>query len=463
MLLSVVIPCHGGVADTRACIASLLAQEEPSPIEIVVVDNDSRDGTGDLAAEFGGAVRVLPQSRNLGFAGGVNRGVQAAEGTHLLILNNDTLAAPRMVRRLLDALHGDPRIALAAPVSNRVKGRARIDVGALGEDAAARADVERALTETAGGRIEDAETLAGLCLLLRRALIEEIGGFDERFALGNFEDDDFCLRARLRGHRLVIVRDAFLHHWGSRTFHALGVDYREVLAAHERLFAAKWQDDPAGAAWLARGDRVRAGELAARALSAHPHWPDAHWLRADGAAARGRTAAAIAHVRAFLDACPCHPQAALRLAQLHLAAGDETAGRRALQQALARLPLHGPAAAATLAQLAERCSADGRGREALEHLRSAVDLDPQDAELHNRLGAALMDRGEFAPAAEHLARAAELGSPHGETNLGVCQWRSGDIDGAIATLRAAAVRDPDNALARHNLAQACAALTARSR
>ena len=71
--------------------------------------------------------------------------------------------------------------------------------------------------------LQDVESLAGLCLMFDRTTLEALGGFDEVFGLGNFEDDDLSLRARLRGGRLVVVRSAFVHHRGSRTFKALGV------------------------------------------------------------------------------------------------------------------------------------------------------------------------------------------------------------------------------------------------
>jgi GT2 family glycosyltransferase len=80
-----------------------------------------------------------------------------------MVLNNDTLAAPSLVARLVRALRGDPRIALAAPVSNHVKGPARLALGELGTTAEGRAEIERALSAGCGGKLEDVETLSGLC------------------------------------------------------------------------------------------------------------------------------------------------------------------------------------------------------------------------------------------------------------------------------------------------------------
>ena len=258
MEVSVVIPCHGGARETVECLHSLRAQD-PSPhfdeLEILVVDNASPDDTCAQAGQVPG-VKVLRQPHNLGFAGGVNAGLRSARGAFLVILNNDTLAGPNLIHRLLDPLLRDQRIAITAPVSNHVKGIARVDTGELGIESADRREVESVLHECAGGKLQDTESLAGLCLAMSRRTHQRIGEFDEVFGRGNYEDDDFCLRARLLGYRLVVVRDAFLHHLGGRTFQALGLDYAETLGETEARFADKWRGDPVGRSTLAvhRGD-----------------------------------------------------------------------------------------------------------------------------------------------------------------------------------------------------------------
>ena len=80
----------------------------------------------------------------------------------------------------------------------------------------------------------------GFCLLFRRSLVHEIGLLDEQFGLGNFEDDDYCQRARRAGHRCVIARNVFVHHFGGVTHRAEGIDHRALLAHNERLYHKKW-------------------------------------------------------------------------------------------------------------------------------------------------------------------------------------------------------------------------------
>ncbi len=87
--------------------------------------------------------------------------------------------------------------------------------------------------------------VAFLCTLIKREVIEKLGGLDERFAPGNFEDDDYCLRAQEAGFKTVIAKDVFIHHFGSKSFKADGEKkYAERLAVNKNIFIEKWGADP---------------------------------------------------------------------------------------------------------------------------------------------------------------------------------------------------------------------------
>jgi hypothetical protein len=83
--------------------------------------------------------------------------------------------------------------------------------------------------------------LSGFCLLMKRDVYTQIGGLDERFGLGLFDDDDLAERARRAGFELAVARDLFVHHYGSRTFLGNGIDMDALLAENSRRFAAKWE------------------------------------------------------------------------------------------------------------------------------------------------------------------------------------------------------------------------------
>ncbi|MFI5456415.1 MAG: glycosyltransferase, partial [Isosphaerales bacterium] len=82
--------------------------------------------------------------------------------------------------------------------------------------------------------------LSGFCLLMKQAVHDAIGGLDERFGLGLFDDDDLAERARRAGFELAVAHDLFIHHFGSRPFAGNGIDAEKLLDENARRFAAKW-------------------------------------------------------------------------------------------------------------------------------------------------------------------------------------------------------------------------------
>jgi len=144
---------------------------------------------------------------------------------------------------MLEALHSNPRIGLIGPCSNFVGSEQQITVNyesLTGLDAFA-----WEWGKANDRKVIDTHRLIGFCLLMRRELIDAIGLLDERFGVGCFEDDDYCLRAIQAGWRAAIAQDAFVHHFGGRTFAGSGFDLPAILRQNERLFREKWAPDVA--------------------------------------------------------------------------------------------------------------------------------------------------------------------------------------------------------------------------
>ena len=261
-LTSIIIVTHNQLDYTRLCVESILART-PEPFELIFVDNGSGDGTVEELKGLGVRGWGLEQNRpervivavnaeNRGFPAAANQGIRAATGEQILLLNNDTIVTTAWLRRMLRAMESNPAIGMVGPVSNFVSGQQQIEgvgsresgVGEEGNDEL-RARIEefaRKWGAANDGRLIETERLVGFCLLIRREVIDRIGFFDERFGIGNFEDDDYCRRAREAGFNLVIAADSFVHHFGGRTFIGSGVDHGALMRRNERLFREKWMN-----------------------------------------------------------------------------------------------------------------------------------------------------------------------------------------------------------------------------
>lgn len=389
-LVSIVILVLNQLEHTRRCLESL-HQFTPTEHEILIVDNGSDQETAEWLVSHANHhpdVRLIRNSVNRGFAAGNNQALAIARGTHVLLLNNDTVVTAGWLERMLAVLDRFPGAGIVGPRSNRVAGPQWVehpgytDLGQLPEFAAAWASRN-------DGKSRPVGRVIGFCLLARTSVIEAIGGLDERFGSGNFEDDDFCLRARLAGFESRIADDAFVHHVGSQTFQGARIDYRAAMLTNWGLFKEKW-NIPADTA-LDGGYRLpsglRPGESIRTPLpnlhTSHDASPDGKsWSDraqpASAAPAKNSPASATApapatairlpdcarlghlgpargqleqrHLREAwlatlqaLEARPFHPEALLLLAEIAEAAGDSAAAYQCAQRACDLVPDWKPA------------------------------------------------------------------------------------------------------------------------
>jgi FkbM family methyltransferase len=239
-LTSIVVVAHNQLAYTRRCLDSVRRFTD-EPYELIVVDNGSSDGTPEYLPSRPG-VQLIANADNRGFPAAANQGIRAARGQQVLLLNNDCVVTTGWLTRLLAALGSAPDVGLAGPCSNFVSGAQHVAVG-YEEDLLGLDGFAWDWGKANDGVREDTDRLVGFCLLARRELVDRIGLLDERFGVGCFEDDDYGRRALRAGYRLVIARDAFVHHFGGRTFLGTRCDFAALMAKNRQLFEAKWQEE----------------------------------------------------------------------------------------------------------------------------------------------------------------------------------------------------------------------------
>ncbi|HEX3872810.1 MAG TPA: glycosyltransferase family 2 protein [Solirubrobacteraceae bacterium] len=195
-----------------------LATQTYAPLEVLVVDNGSRDDSLAWLADHWPDVEVLRIETNIGVAAALNRGVGAARGEYVALLNNDLELEPAWVTELVDALARHPEAASAACKLRSYHRRDRLD-GAGDILTRAITGNRRGLDEVDHGQYDDAQEVfaptAGAALY-RASAFARVGLFDESF-FAYLEDVDWGLRARLLGLACRYVPTAVGYHMGSAT------------------------------------------------------------------------------------------------------------------------------------------------------------------------------------------------------------------------------------------------------
>lgn len=244
-LVSLVIVTFNNLVFTRMCLESVLVNTEYPNYEIIVVDNGSSDGTTgylqDLATSYP-QIQVVFNDRNCGFAIANNQGLAIATGEVLVLLNNDTLVPKGWLTGLVKHVE-DPTVGLVGPVTNRAGNQAQINVAYRTYGDFVRFAHNRSQK---AAELVDLRTLTMFCVAMRRELYLRIGPLDERFEVGMFEDDDYSMRIRAAGYRVVCAEDVFVHHFGQASIGKLAAtgEFGQLFNANRRRFEKKW-----GIAW----------------------------------------------------------------------------------------------------------------------------------------------------------------------------------------------------------------------
>ncbi len=208
---SVIVPVWNGREDLPDCLDALLAQERP-PLEIIAVDNASQDGSAQLIQERYPQVRLIRNPRNLGFSGGCNVGLRAAQGDVLILLNQDTVVDPGWLGELLRLLEMEPDIGVAGGKALYPDGRLQHAGGYVNARGEA---IHYGHGQADTGQFDECRDVAyvtGAGLAITRRALDAAGFLDEGFWPGYYEDVDWCFRVRRAGYRVVYTPRAVMVH-----------------------------------------------------------------------------------------------------------------------------------------------------------------------------------------------------------------------------------------------------------
>lgn len=262
---------------TTACLRSVLEETVTSSFEVIVVDNDSSDGSADAIAREFPQVELLRLDENIGFARANNLASQTARGSRILLLNPDTVVLDRAIDTLVD-------FAKASPERGIVGGRTLFPDGSLnptsvwGRPTLWSAFLHATCLSTAFPRttffsprqmgswkrdgVRQVDVVSGCFLLIKRNLWIELDGFDEEYFMYG-EDVDLCIRASASRYRPLFTPEATIIHHGGASEPVRDEKMIRLLRAQVRTMRKHWSRP---GAWI--GTQLLAAGAGARLIAA---------------------------------------------------------------------------------------------------------------------------------------------------------------------------------------------------
>lgn len=235
-LVSIIIPNYNGKEYLENCFSSLLKLNYLN-YEIVLVDNDSKDGSIEFTKKNYPQIKVIQNKENLGFAEANNIGYHNAGGNYILFLNNDTTIDPNFLSILVEEIEKDKYIGGVQPKILQMDDPKKLDcVGGF-------------LTSTGilyhFGYGKDADSpkynqklwifsMKGAAMLFKREVLEKVGLFDKYF-FAYFEETDLCHRIWLAGYKILYVPRAIIYHKGGGTNSKMSNSYIQFHSFKNRI------------------------------------------------------------------------------------------------------------------------------------------------------------------------------------------------------------------------------------
>ena len=207
--VSIIIVNYNGKELLQKCLDSLLNVKYDN-FEIILVDNNSTDGTVEFITKNHPSIIIIKLDSNKGFAEPNNVAAKISKGKYLLFLNNDTVVTPNFISEMVKVMETDKKIAVCQSLLLKPDG----SVDSSGDFIDHLGVVYNSKTKI--DEIREVSSARGASMLVRSDIFEKLDGFDQKFFI-TFEDVDLCWRSWILGYRVLIIPTSIVYHEGGIT------------------------------------------------------------------------------------------------------------------------------------------------------------------------------------------------------------------------------------------------------
>ncbi|MCK4248270.1 MAG: glycosyltransferase, partial [Candidatus Omnitrophica bacterium] len=236
-ITTIIMPVRNALDYAKIAVQSI-RDHTSCPYKLIII-NDGSDAETTAWINDQADVLSLQNVNSLGFPTACNLGLECVDTPYCMIINSDIKVTPGWLCKMLATMKANEDIGILGPMTNKASGP-QVDTGINYRNDQELNAYAKKLEMGYRPRLKTFQRIVFFCALIRSELISKIGLLDESFGLGNFEDDDYCLRSIKAGYKNVIDQGVFVHHYGSQTFKTQNLDYVKIMKTAEARFRAKW-------------------------------------------------------------------------------------------------------------------------------------------------------------------------------------------------------------------------------
>lgn len=221
--VTIIIPVYKGIFETQRCLQSVLNSNNETKFNLLIINDCSPEAEMSemLLSFISSNVEILENEQNLGFVKTVNRGMNYAGDSDVILLNSDTIVSNNWLDRLINQAYSNENIGTVTPFSNNatICNYPTLDGWSKLPDSEDLSKIDSAFSIANFSKNIEIPTAVGFCMYIKRDCLNEVGLFDEQaFGKGYGEENDFCLRASRKGWRHILAADIFVFHEGEVSF-----------------------------------------------------------------------------------------------------------------------------------------------------------------------------------------------------------------------------------------------------
>lgn len=239
MKTSIIILTYNHFEHTHRCVDSVRNYTAGANYEVIVVDNNSTDGTKDWLKEQKDIQYIL-NPWNYGRARSINQGIRMAEGKSILLMSSGAFVTPNWLDNLASCLYSSSFIGAVGPLSNEDSSYHNMNstCGNIQDASRLPQDFNRCNPQ----KWVDRDRLSSFCIMVKRTIIDEIGLLDERYFPEYYEEDDYFLRMKLAGYRVMLCMDTFIYSQRAAPADNEDKTLIDIRLMNKEKFEMKWNN-----------------------------------------------------------------------------------------------------------------------------------------------------------------------------------------------------------------------------